>query len=125
MWFVQRVEAAKQRVLKARDLKNEVEERKDGVKDELRRANEGFLKVVAEVKALERQKSNLPARLVDLRERMARDLSIPEEKLPFVGELVEVRAEKRRGVVPSSVSWAVSRGPSSWTRSTTLQCRLT
>ncbi len=44
--FVQRVEAAKQRVLKARDLKNEVEERKDGVKDELRRANEGFLKVV-------------------------------------------------------------------------------
>jgi len=53
-----------------------------------------FLKVVAEVKALERQKSNLPARLVDLRERMARDLSIPEEKLPFVGELVEVRAEE-------------------------------
>jgi uncharacterized protein YPO0396 len=94
VWFVQRVEAAKQRVLNARDLKNEVEERKDGVKDELRRANEGFLKVVAEVKALERQKSNLPARLVDLRERMARDLSIPEEKLPFVGELVEVRAEE-------------------------------
>lgn len=94
VWFVQRVEAAKQRVLKARDLKNEVEERKDGVKDELRRANEGFLKVVAEVKALERQKSNLPARLVELRERMARDLSIPEEKLPFVGELVEVRAEE-------------------------------
>lgn len=94
VWFVQRVEAAKQRVLKARDLKNEVEERKDGVKEELRRANEGFLKVVAEVKALERQKSNLPARLVDLRERMARDLSIPEEKLPFVGELVEVRADE-------------------------------
>lgn len=94
VWFVQRVEAAKQRVLKARELKNEVEERKDGVKEELRKANEGFLKVVAEVKALERQKSNLPARLVDLRERMARDLSIPEEKLPFVGELVEVRAEE-------------------------------
>ena len=94
VWFVQRVEAAKQRVLKARDSKKEVEERKDGVKEELRKANEGFLKVVAEVKALERQKSNLPARLVDLRERMARDLSIPEEKLPFVGELVEVRAEE-------------------------------
>lgn len=92
--FVQRVETAKQWVLKARELKNEVEERKDGVKEELRKANEEFLKVVTEVKALERQKSNLPARLVDLRERMARDLSIPEEKLPFVGELVEVRAEE-------------------------------
>src|SRR3546814_14526360 len=29
VWFVQRVEAAKQRVLKARELKNEVEERKE------------------------------------------------------------------------------------------------
>lgn len=94
VWFVQRVEAAKQMVLKARDAKKEVEERKDSVKEELRKSNEEFLKVVAEVSALERQKSNLPARLVDLRERMARDLSIPEEKLPFVGELVEVRAEE-------------------------------
>jgi uncharacterized protein YPO0396 len=48
---------------------------------------------VAEVKALERQRSNLPARLVDLRERMARALSIPEAKLPFAGELVEVRSD--------------------------------
>lgn len=94
VWFVQRVEAAKQRVTRARELKAEVESRKDGVKEELRRAKESFLTVVAEVKTLERQKSNLPARLVDLRERMARDLSIPEERLPFVGELVEVRAEE-------------------------------
>lgn len=94
VWFVQRVEAAKQRVSKARDLKNEVEERKDGVKEMLRKENEAFLKLVGEVKALERQKSNLPARLVGLRERMAQDLSIPEEKLPFVGELVEVRPEE-------------------------------
>lgn len=93
VWFVQRVEAAKQRLLKARDLKKEIEERKDQLKDNHRQASEEFAKTVAEVNALERQKSNLPARLVDLRERMARDLSIPEEKLPFVGELVEVRSD--------------------------------
>ena len=93
VWFVQRVDAAKQRVLKARDLKKEIEDRKDQLKTEHRQASEEFTKTVAEVKALERQKSNLPARLVDLRERMSRDLSIPEEKLPFVGELVEVRSE--------------------------------
>lgn len=93
VWFVQRVDAAKQRMLKARDLKKEVEDRKDQLKIDHRLANEEFTKTAAEVKALERQKSNLPARLVDLRERMARDLSIPEEKLPFVGELVEVRSE--------------------------------
>lgn len=93
VWFVQRVDAAKQRVLKSRDLKKELEARKDQLKADHRKASEDFTKAVAEVKALERQKSNLPARLVDLRERMARDLSIPEEKLPFVGELVEVRAD--------------------------------
>lgn len=101
VWFVQRVDAAKQRMLKARDLKKEVEDRKDQLKTDHRLASEEFTKAVAEVKALERQKSNLPARLVDLRERMARDLSIPEEKLPFVGELVEVRpdAAEWRGAI--------------------------
>lgn len=101
VWFVQRVDAAKQRVLKERDLKKEVEERKDRLKTEHRLASEEFTKTVAEVNALERQRSNLPARLVNLRERMARDLSIPEEKLPFVGELVEVRpdADEWRGAI--------------------------
>lgn len=101
VWFVQRVDAAKQRVLKARDLKKEVEDRKDKLKADHRQASEEFSKTVAEVKALERQKSNLPARLVDLRERMAHDLSIPEEKLPFVGELVEVKpdAAEWRGAI--------------------------
>jgi uncharacterized protein YPO0396 len=101
LWFVQRVGAAKQHMLKARDLKKEVEDRKDQLKTDHRLATEEFTKTAAEVRALERQKSNLPARLVDLRERMARDLSIPEEKLPFVGELVEVRpdAAEWRGAI--------------------------
>lgn len=101
VWFVQRVDAAKQRVLKARDLQKELEERKDQLKTDHRLASEEFRKTVAEVNALERQKSNLPARLVDLRERMACDLSIPEEKLPFVGELLEVRpdAAEWRGAI--------------------------
>lgn len=93
VWFVQRVDAAKQRVLKSRDLKKELEGRKDQLKTDLRKASDDFTTTVKEVDALERQKSNLPARLLDLRERMARDLSIPEEKLPFVGELVEVRSD--------------------------------
>jgi uncharacterized protein YPO0396 len=93
LWFVQRVEAAKQRVLKAREYKADLEKRKDGLKEQHRVASDEFGKAVAEVRALERQKSNLPAKLVDLREQMSRDLSIPEEKLPFVGELVEVRSD--------------------------------
>ncbi|HET9644236.1 MAG TPA: ATP-binding protein, partial [Burkholderiaceae bacterium] len=91
--FVQRVEAAKQRVLKARDLKEHFEQRKDGLKERLRTASHEFAGVVAEVKAMERQKSNLPARLVDLREQMAQELSIGEDKLPFAGELIEVKSD--------------------------------
>lgn len=92
--FVQQVDAARQWVLQAGELKTEVEGRKDAAKEDLRKASEEFKQIVAEVDALERQKSNLPARLVDLRERMAYDLAISEEKLPFVGELVEVRSEE-------------------------------
>ncbi|WP_027210530.1 ATP-binding protein [Burkholderia sp. WSM2232] len=106
VWFVQRVEAAKQRVLRAHDLTKEVEDRKDQLKADHRQASEEFTTAVAEVKALERQRSNLPARLVDLRERMARDLSIPEAKLPFAGELVEVRSDSTgwRGAIERVLS---------------------
>ncbi|WP_082163626.1 ATP-binding protein [Caballeronia mineralivorans] len=91
--FVQCTEAAKERVMKARDFKADIEHRKDALKDEHRIAKDEFGNAVAEVKALERQKSSLPAKLVALREQMARDLSIPEEKLPFVGELIEVKSD--------------------------------
>jgi uncharacterized protein YPO0396 len=93
VWFVQRVEAAKQFVLKATELRQSIEVRKDELKDKKRNAEVKFASTAAEVKALQRQKSNLPARLLDLREAMANDLSIPAEKLPFVGELLEVKAD--------------------------------
>ena len=91
--FVRLVESARQHVLKARESKADIERRKDDIKEQRRQATEAFRATVAEVEALERQPSNLPARLVALREQMARDLSIPEEQLPFAGELIEVRPE--------------------------------
>ncbi len=93
VWFVQRVEAAKQRVMRAGEIKVEVEQRKDELKDEYRRTTDEFKTVVAEVRALERQRSNLPSKLLDLRQQMAVDLNIAEDKLPFVGELLEVRSD--------------------------------
>lgn len=91
--FIQRVDTARHHVLKASEFKQESERRKDELKEQIRVAGIRFKEVVAEVRALERQKSSLPARLVDLREQMAADLSIPEAKLPFVGELIEVKPE--------------------------------
>ncbi len=92
--FVQRVESATQRVLKSGELKAQADERKFELRDQHRRTSEEFTATVAEVRALQRQKSNLPVKLLDLRAEMARDLGIPEEKLPFVGELIEVRPDE-------------------------------
>ena len=91
--FVRLAESARRHVLSARETKTGIEKRKDEIKEQRRKAVEEFDATVAEVKAMERQRSNLPARLVDLREQMARDLSIPEDRLPFVGELIEVRPD--------------------------------
>ena len=93
VWFVERVEAAKQFVLKATELRQSVEERKYDLRVKKKDAEEKFAATAAEVKALQRQRSNIPAKLLDLREAMAEDLGIPAEKLPFVGELLEVKAD--------------------------------
>ena len=91
--FVQLAESARRHVLNARERKTDIERRKDDLKEQRRQASEQFKAVREEVEALERQRSNLPARLVELREQMARDLAIPEDKLPFAGELIEVRRD--------------------------------
>ena len=93
VWFVERVEAAKQFVLKATELRQSVEERKYDLRVKKKDAEEKFAATAAEVKALQRQRSNIPAKLLDLREAMAKDLGVPAEKLPFVGELLEVKAD--------------------------------
>src|SRR3546814_17882381 len=66
VWFVQRVEAAKQRELKARELKNEVEDRKDGGKEAMGKEKEVRLKVGAELMDVESDKTKKPTRMVEL-----------------------------------------------------------
>src|SRR5690606_24028091 len=57
-------------------------------------ADREFQEVVAEVQALERQPSNIPARMLALRREIAAELGIGEHALPFAGELVEVRSDE-------------------------------
>ncbi len=47
----------------------------------------------AELASLQGNRSNLPRRLLEMRERMAAALSLPVEELPFAGELIQVRPE--------------------------------
>jgi uncharacterized protein YPO0396 len=47
-----------------------------------------------ELRSLQARKSNIPARNLEPRERLCRELRIREDALPFVGELIEVRPDE-------------------------------
>jgi uncharacterized protein YPO0396 len=70
-----------------------------GVRDELvgqkRELNQRISALDAELNSLRSRKNNLPADLVDIRTRLCQANGIPEKELPFVGELVQVKAHER------------------------------
>lgn len=56
---------------------------------------------VKELEALRRQPSNIPARMLEMRDAVLHALGLPEGALPFAGELMEVKKEEAawRGAV--------------------------
>jgi uncharacterized protein YPO0396 len=50
-----------------------------------------FAEARAELSALERQPSSIPAYLLEVRDALARELGVGAERLPFAGELMQVR----------------------------------
>ncbi|HTP49463.1 MAG TPA: SbcC/MukB-like Walker B domain-containing protein [Anaeromyxobacteraceae bacterium] len=50
--------------------------------------------VGAELESLRRRRSNIPSRQVNLRTQLCRALDLPEDALPFAGELVQVREDE-------------------------------
>lgn len=59
-----------------------------------RETEKEFTEVRREVEALRRQPSNIPARMVELRDTLATALGLPEDALPFAGELIAVKPEQ-------------------------------
>jgi len=57
-------------------------------------AENAFSIAVKEVKALERQPSNIPADMLEMRYEITSALGLSDEALPFVGELVEVKPDE-------------------------------
>lgn len=68
----------------------------DDRKKEKSALDERFAALLKEIRAMEGRASNMPARLLEIRERMCHDLGIPEEQLPFVGELLQVKAKENQ-----------------------------
>lgn len=93
VWFTECRDAAKTFVARAREREQHLSERKYDLRKRYEDLTGELAKTRIEVVALERQRSNIPARMLAVREKMARDLRIAEEKLPFAGEIIEVRQE--------------------------------
>jgi uncharacterized protein YPO0396 len=91
--FAECVAAARDRLLSARDLDGELERQRDGLKAQRRDKERDFQAALAEVAAMERQRSNIPSRMLAVRAALTEALGIQEEALPFVGELLEVRKD--------------------------------
>jgi uncharacterized protein YPO0396 len=94
--FVQLTDDARQRVLRAAEFSEDLERRKDELKNRQREKTEAFQQARKEIEAMERQPSNIPSRMLDLRQALATAIGIAAEKLPFTGELLEVREDERK-----------------------------
>lgn len=53
-----------------------------------------FTRTAKEVDALERQPSNIPSQMLDLRKQIADAIGLSEDTLPFVGELMMVKSDE-------------------------------
>lgn len=73
-----------------RDQEN-YQQHRDRLRDEINDKGRTLADVAGEVQALERQPSNIPNRMLQLRDSMAADLGLSESELPFVGELLQVK----------------------------------
>lgn len=87
------VNRAKDRLEKAADAEVDNQSRRDEVVAKLREAERRFSNLRTEIDSMEKNRSNIPRFLQDLRDTMAHALHISPEKLPFAGELMEVKRE--------------------------------
>ena len=55
-----------------------------------------FEETAAEIRAMRERPSNIPSKFLALRSRLAEALELPEDALPFVGELLQVKKEEAR-----------------------------
>lgn len=110
--FVHRADEARQQVFDAEAWRENHQDVRGELRQELKECEEKFKEAAKEIAAMEKQSSNIPSRLLELRELMAKSLNIPEEQLPFAGELIEVKEEAHewRGAV-ERVLGGFSRSP--------------
>ena len=92
--FAELVGEARQELERWESGSTEIREQRDRLVIQKKEAETAFTQAADEVKALERQPSNIPAHMLDLRQEIAAAIGVSESALPFIGELIEVKSDE-------------------------------
>lgn len=96
VWFVQRIEAARQHLECSATQHEALEQERLCLGNRLTALQTEFDTTVRQVRAMETRRSNIPYELQDVRDRVVAALRLPENALPFAGELIEVAKDEAR-----------------------------
>lgn len=94
--FAELVGEARQELERWKRGSDEMREKRDQLVIEKQATGTAFRQAADEVKALQRQPSNIPGQMLDLRQEIAASIGVAERALPFVGELIEVKPDEAR-----------------------------
>ncbi len=92
--FAELVSEARQELERWEAGRNERRDQRDQLVFTKRKTEETFARTTEEVKVLERQPSNIPGRMLALRQQIAAAIGVAESALPFIGELIEVKPDE-------------------------------
>ncbi len=92
--FAARIGEARQVLESWERRRNEIREQRDRLVIRRQEAEAALVQTREEVTALARQPSNIPARMLALRTEISKAIGVSERALPFVGELIEVKADE-------------------------------
>lgn len=99
--FSERISEARSVVEAWRSAQEETDTRRDAIRDQRNLVDKKFAEVRREIQEMERQPSNIPAHMLELRREIVMALGYAEADLPFVGELIQVKddAAEWRGAI--------------------------
>ncbi len=91
--FAHQVGDAKDKLARSGQASRTAEMQADALKAQRNALTADFTEVRQEIDAMERQRSNIPARSLAIRSYLAEGINLAEGELPFAGELMEVAKE--------------------------------
>ncbi len=92
--FAELVGEARQELERWESGSSEIRAKRDLLVIRKKETETAFTQTAGEVKALERQPSNIPAHMLDLRQEITTSIGVSESALPFIGELIEVKPDE-------------------------------